>query len=75
MQLFAKGLELLDDYDHEQLDAEGRTINETVYPALKEYLQIIAGMQSEFNCDVFAKPKDKSFESSIRQIELSLKRL
>ncbi len=68
LQLFAKGLELLDDYDHEQLDANGKTIRETVYPEVKEYLGVIAKMKSSFASDVFAKPKDKGFESSVKQI-------
>src|SRR5690606_7101149 len=68
LQIFAKGLELLDDYDHEQLDAKGKTILKTVYPELKEYLGVIAKMKSSFASDVFAKPKDKGFESSVKQI-------
>jgi prophage maintenance system killer protein len=69
LQLFAAGLELLDDYDHEQLDAKGNTVRQTVYPDMEEYLQVINRMKSEFASDVFAKPKDNGFESSVRQIE------
>jgi hypothetical protein len=29
LQVFAKGLELLDDYDHQQLDPKGKTIQQT----------------------------------------------
>lgn len=68
LQIFAKGLELLDDYDHEQLDAKGKTIRQTVYPDVKAYLNVIAKMKSAFASDVFAKPKDKGFESSVKQI-------
>jgi len=71
LQLFAKGLALLDDYDHEQLDNKGKTTKETVYPDKKGYLQLIANMKSDFLSDVFAKPKDDSFDSSIKQIEQS----
>ncbi len=71
LQIFAKGLELLDDYDHEQLDAKGKTIRPTVYPEVKEYLNIIVKMKSAFASDVFAKPKDKGFESSAKQIAQS----
>jgi prophage maintenance system killer protein len=72
LQIFAKGLELLDDYDHEQLDAKGKTIRKTVYPELKAYLDLIAKMKSSFASDVFAKPKDKGFESSVKQIAQSV---
>lgn len=68
LQIFAKGLELLDDYDHQQLDSKGKTIRQTVYPDVKEYLELIAKMKSAFASDVFAKPKDQSFESSVKQI-------
>jgi len=36
LQIFAKGLELLDDYDHEELDRIGNTKTETIYPTLEE---------------------------------------
>lgn len=71
LQIFAKGLELLDDYDHELLDTEGNTIRQTTYPEVKEYLNVIAKMKSAFASDVFAKPKDKGFESSVKQIAQS----
>jgi death-on-curing family protein len=71
LQLFAKGLELLDDYDHEQLDAKGKTIRQTNYPDVQEYLAIITKMKSDFISDVFAKPKDKGFDSSVKQIRQS----
>lgn len=68
LQLFAKGLELLDDYDHEQLDTKGNTLKEAVLPSKEEYLAVIQGLQSEFSSGVFAQPKDRSFESSVAQI-------
>lgn len=68
LQLFAKGLELLDDYDHEQLDTKGNTLKEAVLPSREEYLAVIQGLQSEFLSGVFAQPKDRSFESSVAQI-------
>ncbi|MBK9290472.1 MAG: virulence protein RhuM/Fic/DOC family protein [Bacteroidetes bacterium] len=68
LQIFAKGLELLDDFDHQQLDSKGKTIRQTVYPDVKEYLDVITRMKPAFASDVFAKPKDQSFESSVRQI-------
>ncbi len=71
LKTFAKGLELLDDYDHEQLDAKGKTIRQTIYPDVKEYLDVITKMKSAFASDVFAQPKDKGFESSVKQIAQS----
>ena len=71
LQIFASGLEILDDYDHEQLDKKGKTIRAVTYPAVKEYLGVISGLKSRFASDVFAKPKDKGFESSIKQIKQS----
>ncbi len=68
---FAKGLELLDDYDHEELDNKGYTLKETVYPTYKDYMNLISLMYSDFKSDVFAKPKDKGFHSSINQIKQS----
>ncbi len=69
LKIFSKGLDLLDDYDHQQLDPKGNTITEVNYPTRDEYLQIIFNLKSQFASDVFAKPKDETFDSSIRQIE------
>jgi death-on-curing family protein len=68
LKLFTEGLALLDEYDHEQLDSKGNTILEAKLPSVIDYLNIIHGLQSEFATNVFAQPKDHSFESSIAQI-------
>lgn len=68
LSIFANGLSLLDDYDHEQLDTKGLTTKTAIYPSLKEYQELINEMLTEFDSDVFGKEKDKSFESSIAQI-------
>lgn len=68
LAVFAKGLSLLDDYDHEQLDAKGLTKREASYPSLEDYQKIINQMLAEFDSDVFGKEKDKSFQSSVAQI-------
>lgn len=65
---FAKGLNLLDNFDHKTLDTKGSTEKEAVIIKEKEYLEIIDKMKSEFASDVFANPKDDSFASSINQI-------
>ena len=71
LRMFAEGLALLDDYDHETLDTEGKTLRSAVYPAREEYLGVIGSMKSTFASDVFAKPKDSGFESAIEQIRQS----
>ena len=65
---FAKGLNLLDNFDHKTLDSKGSTEKEAVIIPEQEYLEIIDKMKSEFASDVFANPKDGSFASSINQI-------
>lgn len=68
LQVFAKGLALLDAYDHEALDFKGTSVRDTYLPSLEEYMQVIHSMYSAFESGVFAKPKDESFNSSINQI-------
>jgi death-on-curing family protein len=68
LQIYALGLSLLDDYDHEQLDAQGKTMNEAILPTKEAYLELICSLQSEFSSAIFAQPKDQSFESSVAQI-------
>ena len=65
---FAKGLNLLDNFDHKTLDSKGTTIKEAILIKEKEYLEIVDKMKSEFASDVFGVPKDNSFASSINQI-------
>ncbi|MFA6716822.1 MAG: virulence protein RhuM/Fic/DOC family protein [Victivallaceae bacterium] len=71
LSLFAKGLELLDDYDHETLDQKGLSTTQTIYPAFNDYMDMIHEMYSDVKSDFFAKPKDDSFYSSINQIKQS----
>lgn len=65
---FASGLSLLDDYDHEKLDAKGNTIRETNYPSLENYWELVEMMRKEFDSAVFGREKDQNFRSSIAQI-------
>ncbi|SFT96071.1 Fic/DOC family protein [Algoriphagus locisalis] len=65
---FAKGLELLDDYDHENLDKKGLTKRQANYPELADYKEVIQSMKLDFESGVFGKEKDGSFESAIAQI-------
>lgn len=71
LSIFAKGLELLDDYDHETLDRKGLSTDEIVYPGTDEYMAMIREMYSDFASSVFAQPKDDGFDSSINQIRQS----
>ena len=65
---FAKGLDLLDNFDHKTLDTKGVTQKEAVVISESEFLKIIDKMKSDFVSDVFANPKDGSFASSVNQI-------
>ncbi len=69
LNIFAKGLELLDNYDHENLDTKGKTEQETIFPNYEDYISFISEMYSDYESDVFALPKDDSFKSSINQIK------
>lgn len=68
LETFAKGLSLLDDYDHEELDSSGLTISAANYPSLQDYQVLINQMLTEFDSAIFGKEKDKSFASSVAQI-------
>ncbi|VAW10063.1 Putative DNA-binding protein in cluster with Type I restriction-modification system [hydrothermal vent metagenome] len=65
---FAKGLSLLDDYDHENLDIKGLTKRKAIYPQIQEYQALINQMKQEFDSFVFGLEKDQGFESAIAQI-------
>lgn len=69
LQTFSTGLSLLDDYDHQDLDNSGLTIIEAIYPGYDEYIEFITEMYSNYKSNIFAKPKDDSFKSSIGQIK------
>ena len=66
---FNKGLQLLDDYDHESLDRTGKNKRKAKYPSIKDYMHLIDAMRRGFNSQIFGKEKDKSFESAINQIK------
>ncbi|AZI67473.1 death-on-curing protein [Kaistella daneshvariae] len=69
LSIFSKGLQLLDDYDHEELDSKGLTKKQAIYPAREDYQQLINVMVVDFDSQVFGKEKNQNFESSIAQIE------
>lgn len=66
---FSKGLQLLDDYDHERLDLKGLSLFPGIHPHISEYESIVNAMRTEFDSSVFGKKKDAGFESAISQIE------
>lgn len=68
LTVYAKGLSLLDDYDHEQLDAKGLTARAASYPTIEAYFEVVDQMKSEFDSAVFGKEKDNSFLSSLSQV-------
>ena len=68
LRYFAEGLQLLDDYDHEQLDKKGNSTQPAHCPSLDEYRQLVERMRANFNSDVFGKEKDDSFPGSVSQI-------
>lgn len=57
---FAKGLALLDDYDHERLESEGLTLKPATYPTKEDYQFLINQMKLQFNSDVFGFEKTKA---------------
>lgn len=68
MKDFALGLNLLDDFDRKTLDIKGKTEKEAVKIPTDEFLKVVNDMKSDFESDVFANPKDNSFDSSVNQI-------
>ncbi len=68
MKDFALGLNLLDDFDHKTLDIKGKTEKEAVRISTAEFLKVVNNMKSDFDSEVFANPKDNSFDSSVNQI-------
>jgi prophage maintenance system killer protein len=66
---FSKGLQLLDDYDHERLDIKGLSLVPGIHPNILEYESIVNAMRTKFDSSVFGKKKDAGFESAISQIE------
>lgn len=68
LNTFSTGLQLLDDYDHEQLDTKGLSLSKASYPTIQEYMMVVKQMRKEFESDVFAKIKDEGFISAVNQI-------
>ncbi len=72
MNEFANGLNLLDDFDNKTLDTAGKTNREAIRIPVNEFLTVVDKMKPEFGSDIFANPKDESFNSSVNQIYQSV---
>lgn len=66
---FSQGLQLLDDYDHDALDAGGNHMANPVYPSMAEYMELVLQMRIEFNTDLFGREKDGGFISAVNLIK------
>ncbi|MCF8054003.1 MAG: virulence protein RhuM/Fic/DOC family protein [Deltaproteobacteria bacterium] len=65
---FSKGLEILDDYDNEKLEQNGKTMKPALVIDTAEFSSVVEALRRDFDSAIFAQPKDASFESSVRQI-------
>ena len=65
---FSQGLEILDNYDHGALETTGKSRWPAVKIELQEFLEVVQAMRRDFDSDIFGKPKDNSFESSVHQM-------
>lgn len=68
LKLYADGLRLLDDFDHETLDRKGKTDTSVIYPTYEEYIAMINQMRADFDSTVFGRERGGGFKSAIEQI-------
>ncbi len=68
LNLYAQGLRLLDDYDHETLDNKGDTDAPVTYPAYEDYMDMIEQMRADFDSTIFGQERGDGFKSAIAQI-------
>lgn len=74
LRLYAAGLRLLDDYDHETLDSRGDTATPVTYPAYEEYMAMVDQMRADFDSTIFGRETGEGFKSAIGQIRQSFGR-
>lgn len=72
LNLYAEGLRLLDDYDHETLDSKGVTKTPVTYPTYEDYMAIIEQMRAEVEPTIFGQERENGFKSAIAQIRQSI---
>ncbi len=65
---FADGLDVLDAYDRQSLQAKGSTSRQAQKIDVDEFLQVVAQMGEECGSGLFGVSKHQSFESSVGQI-------
>jgi len=53
LNLYAAGLRLLDDYDHETLDSKGNTDAPVTYPSYEDYMAMVDQMRAGFDSSVY----------------------
>jgi death-on-curing family protein len=68
LKLYADGLKLLDDFDHETLDRKGKTDTSVIYPTYEEYIAMVNQMRADFDSTVFGRERGGGFKSAIEQI-------
>lgn len=68
LNLYAAGLRLLDDYDHETLDSKGETAAPVTYPAYEDYMAVVERMRADFDSTIFGRERGDGFKSAIVQI-------
>ena len=68
LNLYAAGLRLLDDYDHETLDSKGETAAAAAYPAYEDYMAMVERMRADFDSTIFGQERGDGFKSAIEQI-------
>lgn len=66
---YAFALDLLDKYDHQNVDDPHSTASDTYRITLKDALNALKNLKQKTGAgDLFAKPKDQSFDSSLSAI-------
>lgn len=68
LNLYAAGLRLLDDYDHETLDTNGQTTGTVAYPSYEDYMAMVDRMCADVDSTVFGRERGDGFKSAIEQI-------
>jgi prophage maintenance system killer protein len=71
LNLYAAGLRLLDDYDHETLDSKGATVAPVDYPSYEDYISMVKQMRADFDSTIFGHERGHGFKSAVEQIKQS----
>ena len=61
LNLYAAGLRLLDDYDHETLDSKGKTDSPVSYPSYEDYMAMVEQMRAGFDSTIFGRERGDGF--------------